>query len=221
VILPFVVQVGVLAVLFGGDPGPLPAPWGVSCLTAYPVGVWLALTLANTEDSVQRSVTVVAAGGPGPVAAGTLLAAFVGDLLLTVLSVGWGWATMPHADLATIADGVLAHLAATATGTALGVLCARPFVPRIGWSLLLGWIMVIATAVQSWLPPVGAAIAVLVDGRGPAALVVPVALAVVLTAGGRRDECGGRPSSLTGGWRAEKCRWVLLASAVSGRPGPG
>jgi hypothetical protein len=183
VILPFVVQIGVLAVLFGGDPGPLPAPWGVSCLTAYPVAAWLALTIANTEDAVQRSVTVVAAGGPGPVAAGTLLAALVGDLLLTVLSVGWGGATMPHAGPTTIATGALAHLAATVTGTALGVLCARPLVPRIGWSLLLGVIVVIATAVQPWLPPVGAAIAVLVDGRGTAALVVPVVLACVLAVG--------------------------------------
>jgi len=106
VILPFVVQVGVLAVLFGGDPGPLPAPWGVSCLAAYPVA-----------------------------------------------------------------------------GTALGLLCARPLVPRIGWSLLLGVIVVIVTAVQPWLPPVGVAIAVLVDGRGPAALVVPVAVAFVLAIG--------------------------------------
>ena len=44
-------------------------------------------------------------------------------------------------------------------------------------------IVVIATAVQPWLPPVGAATAVLVDGRGPAALVVPVVLALVLAVG--------------------------------------
>lgn len=183
VVLPFVVQVGVLAVLFGGDPGPLPAPWSVSCLVAYPVAAWLALTVANTEDPVQRSVTVVAAGGPGPVAAGTLLAALVGDLLLTVMSVGWGAVTTSYSGPTTIATGVLAHLAATVTGTAVGLLCARPLVSRIGWSLLLGVIVVIATAVQPWLPPVGAAIAVLVDDRGPAALAIPVVLALVLAVG--------------------------------------
>jgi hypothetical protein len=43
--------------------------------------------------------------------------------------------------------------------------------------------VVIATAVQPWLPPVGAAIAVLVDGRGPAALVVPVVPAFVSRSG--------------------------------------
>jgi hypothetical protein len=62
----------------------------------------------------------------------------VGDLLLMVLSVGWGAVTTTHADPTTIATGAQAHLAATVTGTALGLLCARPLVPRIGWSLLLG-----------------------------------------------------------------------------------
>ena len=155
-------------------------PWGVSCLTAYPVAAWFALTVANTEDLVQRSVTVVAAGGPGPVAAGTLLAALVGDLLLTVLSVGWGAATTTarrsddHRDRRTGPSGGDGH-------GDRARLAVRPSArARIGWSLLLGVIVVVVTTVQPWLPPVGAAVAVLVDGRGPAALAVPVVLAFVL-----------------------------------------
>jgi hypothetical protein len=183
VIIPIVLQIAVLAVLFGGDPGPLPTPWAVSCLTAYPVAAWLALTIANTEDPIQRTVTIAAAGGPGPVATGTLLVALLGDLVLTVLSVGWGVAAGHGAPPAVVATGVLAHLAAAGTGTALGLLCARPLVPRIGWSLLIGVLVVIATAVQPWLPPVGASIAVLVDDRGPAALAIPVVLAFALAAG--------------------------------------
>jgi hypothetical protein len=49
--------------------------------------------------------------------------------------------------------------------------------------LLLGVVVVIATAVQPWLPPVGAAIAVRVGGRGPVSLVVPVVLALLLAVG--------------------------------------
>lgn len=183
VIIPIVLQIAVLAVLFGGDPGPLPAPWAVSCLTAYPVAAWLALAVANTEDPVQRAVTVAAAGGPGPVAAGTLLVALAGDLLLTLISVGWGVAAARAVPAAAVVVGVLAHLAASGTGTALGLLCARPLVPRIGWSLLIGAVVVIATAVQPWLPPVGASIAVLADGGGPNALVIPLVLAPALAAG--------------------------------------
>ncbi|MFC5948830.1 hypothetical protein ACFQH9_11135 [Pseudonocardia lutea] len=189
VLLPVVLQVAVLAVLFGGDPGRLPEPWGASVLTLYPVAAWLALTLAHTEDPVQRSVTVAAAGGPAPVAAGILLVALVGDLALAVLGVGWPLVATPYtASPAVVVTGLLAHLAAGATGTAVGLLCARPWIRRIGRSLLVGAVVVIATAVQPWLPPVGTTVHALERGAGPGALVVPVllalALAVVVTGAG-------------------------------------
>ncbi|MCE0766493.1 hypothetical protein LWC35_26830 [Pseudonocardia kujensis] len=96
VVLPVVLQVAVLAVLFGGDPGRLPEPWGASVLTLYPIAAWLALTVAHTEDPVQRDVTVAAAGGVGPVAAGTLLVALASDLGLAVLSVVWPVIVTPY-----------------------------------------------------------------------------------------------------------------------------
>jgi hypothetical protein len=181
VIIPVVLQVAVLAVLFGGDPGPLPTPWAASILALYPVSAWLALTLANTEDPVQRSVTVAAAGGTGAVAAGTLVVAGAGDLLLSVLSVAWPLVASPYtAPPAVVLGALLAHLAAGLTGTAVGFLCARPLVARIGWSLLIALVVVIATAVQPWLPPVGAAVAAIEAGGHPGSLLVPVLVALVL-----------------------------------------
>ncbi|MCE3551051.1 hypothetical protein LWC33_06225 [Pseudonocardia sp. RS11V-5] len=181
VVLPVVLQVAVLAVLFGGDPGRLPAPWGASVLTLYPVAAWLALTIAHTEDPVQRDVTVAAAGGVGPVAAGTLLVALAGDLGLAVLSVLWPVVVTPYpASPSIILTGLLAHLAAGATGTAVGLLCARPWIRRVGRSLLVGAVVVIATAVQPWLPPVGSTVQALADGAGPGAVVLPAALALLL-----------------------------------------
>jgi len=180
VLIPAALQLAVLAVLFGGDPGALPAPWGASVLALYPVAAWLALSLAQTEDPIQRSVTVVAAGGPGPVAAGTLLVAVAADLLLTVLSVAWPLVATPYgASPATVLLGLLTHLAAGLTGTAVGFACA--LLPRIGWSLAVGVIVVLVTAVQPWLPPVGAAISALETGSG--SLLVPVALALALAVG--------------------------------------
>jgi hypothetical protein len=181
VVLPVVLQVAVLAVLFGGDPGRLPEPWGASVLTLYPVAAWLALTVAHTEDPVQRDVTVAAAGGAGPVAAGTLLVALAGDLGLAVLSVLWPVVVTPSpAPPSVVLTGLLAHLAAGATGTAVGLLCARPWIRRAGRSLLVGAVVVIATAVQPWLPPVGSTVQALADGAGPGALVPPTALALLL-----------------------------------------
>jgi hypothetical protein len=185
VIIPVVLQVAVLAVLFGGDPGPLPAPWAASALALYPVATWLALTVANTEDPVQRSVTVAAAGGPGPVAIGTLLVALLGDVLLSVLSVAWPLVATPYsAPPGTVLAGVLTHLAAAITGTGVGLLCARPVIRRIGWSLLTALIVVIVTAVQPWLPPVGSAVAAITDGRGPGSLLVPVLAACAVAGAG-------------------------------------
>jgi hypothetical protein len=180
VLLPIVLQLAVLAVLFGGDPGPLPTPWAASALALYPVSTWLALTIANTEDPVQRSVTVAAAGGPGPVVRGTALVALAGVVLLTALSVGWGVAAARGASAAHLAEGILCHLAAGATGTAVGLLVARPIVMRIGWSLVIGLVVVLSTAVQSWLPPVGAAVAALTADRGPSAFLVPLLVAFAL-----------------------------------------
>jgi hypothetical protein len=63
--------------------------------------------------------------------------------------------------------GALAHVACAATGTAVGLLCARPLVQRIGWSFCLGLTIVTITAVQPWLPPVGTAVRAIVAGGPP------------------------------------------------------
>lgn len=184
ILIPAFLQLAVLAVLFGGDPGPLPTPWGASVLALYPVAAWLALTLAHTEDPVQRSVTVVAAGGTGPVAAGTLVVAATADLVLGLLSVAWPLVATPYsASPAIVLTGLLAHLAAGLTGTAVGLLCARPVVSRIGWSLAIGVVVVLVTAVQPWLPPVGSSVAALEASAGPGSVLLPLAVALALAVG--------------------------------------
>lgn len=181
-LLPLVVFGGVLAILFGGDPGPPPAPWAASVLAIYPAAAWFALIVANTEDPVQRTITVASAGGPAAVAIGSLLVALLGDLVLAAVAVVWPIVTMKYAyPPEIVVQGAVAHLAAAATGTAVGLLCARPLVRRIGWSFCLAVTVVVITAVQPQLPPVGAAARTLtaVDGEIP---VVAAALGLVLAA---------------------------------------
>jgi hypothetical protein len=154
-----------LGVLFGGDPGPAPGGWPASALALYAVGAWLAITTANTEDPVQRHVTVAAAGGPWAVARGVLLACLAVDFLLAALAtvrpiVPLITHVYPYPPTALI-GGFLAHLATAATGTAVGLLCARPMIPRIGWSLLVAVTVVVVSGVTPWLPPVGTAVRVL------------------------------------------------------------
>ena len=185
-LLPLLVHGAVLAVLFGGDPGPPPAPWAVSALAAYPVAAWFAVVVANTEAPEQRGVTLASAGGFAPVAAATLLVALAGALVIAALPVLLPAVVSryPHPP-AVLVLGALVHVACATAGTAVGLLCARPVVTRVGWSFCIGTVVVVATAVQPWLPPVGSAVDALVAGRSPlaeAVLGVVLALAAAVVA---------------------------------------
>ncbi|MEJ3657178.1 hypothetical protein WEH80_29865 [Actinomycetes bacterium KLBMP 9759] len=183
-LVPCVLYAGLLAVLFGGDPGPPPGPWAASGLALYPVAAWLAVTVANTEDPVQRDVTTAAAGSPWRVVAGLLATCLVVDVVLVAMAIGWPMVLTrydhpPH----LVAAGALAHLAAAVTGTAVGIACARPVIRGIGWTALAVAGIVVVTGIQNWLPPVGTAIKAL-DATSPVllALARDVAVALVLAA---------------------------------------
>ena len=203
-VAPLVLYAGALAVLFGGAPGPLPAPWAASALLLYPVGAWLAHALAESEDDDARTVTLSAAGGPWPVAAGVLIAATAGVAVLGLLAVVWGvvaaWGT---ATTGSLLDGLLAHLACGITGAAVGSVFSRPVVRNEGVALIGALVVLVVTGTQSWLPPVGTAAAALGSGRlgvGPFGdLVIALLVAVAATAlvvrveqGGGRRELGAR-----------------------------
>lgn len=174
-LVPAFVYLALLGVLFGGDPGPAPGGWPATALALYPVAAWLAITTANAEDPVQRLVTVAAAGGEAAVARGVLLVCLLADVVLAaaatlrpitpVLT-----ALYPYTP-AELLGGFAAHLATAATGTAVGLLCARPLITRLGWSLLTAVAVVVVTGVTPWLPPVGTAVTSL--------QTVPVALPAV------------------------------------------
>ena len=155
-LLPVFLYVLLLAPLFNGDPGPPPELWIVTVLVLYPVSCWLAVTVANTEDPVQRQVTIAAAGGPGRVATGVLLTCLLADALLAAIAVCWPVLSTGYAFPApVILAGTLAHLTAATTGTAIGLLCARPVIHGLGWTVVVSGGVVFLTATQTWLPPIG------------------------------------------------------------------
>lgn len=213
-VAPAVLYVAALAVLFGGAPGPLPAPWAASALLLYPVGAWLAHALAESEDDVARTVTLSAAGGPLPVAAGVLLAASAGIAALGLVAAVWGvvaaWGT---ATTGALLDGLLAHLACGVTGAAVGSVFARPVFRRQGAALLCGLVFLVVTGTRAWLPPVGTAASSLGTGRfgvGPFGdLLLAVLIAVAAVAFVVRAEQGGLVV-----WRA---RWAALVARLRAR----
>jgi hypothetical protein len=183
-LLPVFLYALLLAPVFNGDPGPPPELWILTVLVLYPVSCWLAVTVANTEDPTQRQVTIAAAGGPGRVAAGVLATCLLADIVLVALAVCWPVVTTRYAFPASvIATGVLAHVAAATTGTAVGLMCARPVMHGIGWSVVIGGGVLFLTATQTWLPPVGLTVRALDATPVPThTLVVQAGLGLALSA---------------------------------------
>jgi hypothetical protein len=168
VLIPVVVYGVVLAILLSDNVGRPPGVWPATALALYPTAAWLTLVVANIEAPAQRLVTMAAAGGPIRLVTGTVLVALAADAVLVLLSVVVP--VMRAADpypAEAVLSGVLVHVAAATTGTAIGLLCARPLVTRIGWSFLLAVSVVTVTAVQPWLPPVGSAVRALTSNGPP------------------------------------------------------
>lgn len=181
-LIPVVLYLVVLGILFAGDHTGAPGPWVASVLVLYPAAAWIALTVANNEDPAQRAVTTASAGGPGVVTGAILAVALAVDVVLALVPVAIPALISPGGfPPASLVAGGLAHVAAAVTGTAVGLVCARPVIARIGWSFTVTAAVVLITAVQPWLPPVGASARALSDPSAPV-LLFNVALALLLVA---------------------------------------
>jgi hypothetical protein len=183
-LLPMLLYVILLAPLLNGDPGPPPRLWTITALVLCPVACWLAVTVANTEDPVQRQVTIAAAGGPARVATGVLVTCLLADAVLVAVAMCWPMLTTDYAfPWPAVAAGLLAHVAVAGTGTAVGLLCAQPVMHSVGWSAVVGGGTTFIAVTQSWLPPVGLTLRGLNDSPVPTVtLAVQAALGLALSA---------------------------------------
>ncbi len=186
-LVPLLAYLAAVAVLMGGGPGPPPQPWAASAGLLYPISAWLAITVSNTEESVGRQATVAASGGWWRLQAGVLLTCLVGDAVLMACAVLRPLVPLGSVSYAYSARmvlvGVLVHVAAAGTGTALGLVFGRPRVSRIGWSAVLIGLTVLATITQPWLPPVGVSIVTL-NGPEPSLSVLTMSAVLGLLLSG-------------------------------------
>ncbi|HEX3779084.1 MAG TPA: hypothetical protein VHX38_05425 [Pseudonocardiaceae bacterium] len=145
-----------------GDAGPALAAYGASALVLYPVGAWLAVAVANAEDSTQRGITVTAAGSWAKLTGAVAILSALGVVLLVLVSTVWPALTTARPyDFPEIAVGFAAQLACGWTGVAVGVLFARPLLRKIGWTALAVAIVVVLTYQFGRIPPVGSMISLL------------------------------------------------------------
>ncbi|MFI9008318.1 hypothetical protein ACIGNX_13925 [Actinosynnema sp. NPDC053489] len=181
---PVLLHVAVLGMLYASDAGPpLPAYAG-TCVLVCPVSAWLTVVVATAEDPVRRAVTVVAAGGwaraQAAVTALSVLAALSVALLAALVPV----VTQPRPyPPAVVVQGFAGLAVCALVGVGIGVLCARPVITGVGWSVLAATGLVVLVFLFGRTPPVGNVLWALSHDEGvPSALAVSGVAAVLLVA---------------------------------------
>ncbi|MBY8848816.1 hypothetical protein [Saccharothrix longispora] len=153
---PLLLFAAVLGMLYASDAGPpLPAYAG-TCVLVYPVSAWLTVVIATAEDPVRRSVTVVAAGGWGRVQAAVAVLASLAAVVLAAVAALVPVLTQPRPyPPATVLEGFAALAVCALVGVGVGVLCGRPVITRVGWSVLASAALVVLVLLFGRTPPVG------------------------------------------------------------------
>lgn len=158
----------VLGMLYSGDAGASLPAYAGSCALIFPVAAWFAVIFASSEDPVQRTVTVVAAGGWGRVLAAVAFLTVNVVVLLALLATLLPVATNPHPYPASdIAIGFAAHLVCGLNGAGFGLLLARPVIVRSGYTVLGVTAVVVVTFSAGRATPVGMIFGGLADQQVP------------------------------------------------------
>ncbi|WP_156755228.1 hypothetical protein [Actinokineospora pegani] len=149
--LVFVACMGVFANGAGDQPVvPIFAPMTGAALVC---SAWLAVTLINLEDPVQRSISAVNSGRSLLVAVVVvvLLASMALAALVVALPAVLGNDRVTTLDLLT---GAVALVAASCLGTAIGLITSRLVVRRPGHSLLSTLLLLVVVLLTRGLPPI-------------------------------------------------------------------
>jgi hypothetical protein len=176
-----VLILGIWILLAFGSPGPALANAGSAFIVLLPVSCWLTFTVGNVDDDGHRELLSAAIGSPARLHRCRAIAAFVAanavgsaatlvSLLLTTQ------ATRPTPEIVVVGACVLAQIAATATGVAIGTLLHRPVLRQAGVALLVAVSAVVGVML---LPPVQYVLRALNEGRTSGLLALATAAAVI------------------------------------------
>ncbi|RKS70895.1 hypothetical protein BZB76_5375 [Actinomadura pelletieri DSM 43383] len=165
------------------DSGPLIGAYSLCAMFMFLCAIWLTATLVNSEDPVQRGVTIVSAGGSARPLAATAAVAVTCCALLTVFGAGYPAMTGKHVVTATgVAVGAGAQLTTAAVGVAVGLVCSRPVIARQGYAVAAAVSAALAAVLVPWLTPVRPTVQLLLSDRSPEDVASPLlALALVAT----------------------------------------
>lgn len=143
---PLLVFLGSLGMLFAYDPGPQLAAFSGSAALIYPIGAWLTVVVATSEDVVRREITVVSAGGWPRVLAAVAVTAVVFGLAFAVVATVWPVVASPRPySFLQVLAGLGVHSVAALLGVGVGLMFSRPVFDSIGRTVLVVFGVVVMT----------------------------------------------------------------------------
>lgn len=181
---PLLVFLGCLGMLFAYDPGPQLAAFSGSSALIYPIGAWLAVVIATSEDAVRREITVVSAGGWSRVLAAVAVTAVLFGLAFAVVATAWPVvaSSRPYTVVQVLA-GLAVHFVSVLVGIGVGLLFARPVFESIGRTVLAVFTVVVMTYPLGRHTPFGWVLDVLGDNQISWAVLSAGIVGVVLVSG--------------------------------------
>jgi hypothetical protein len=140
------------------------------------IATWLTVVVVNNEDPIQQSITEVCRGSATQVRVSKLAVSLA--MALTLGSLGMIAPTIisgTSVSVTVVVAGVCAQIITASMGVAFGAICSRPIITRRSWSVLLGFLLGLATVLIPHGPPTRQLL-VLFNKEGPFALGPPVLL---------------------------------------------
>lgn len=172
---PALVYLAALSVGTSSDNGPLLRSYSFCVAAVLACSTWLAVSVVNHEDPVQRQVTTVAAGGSRRMLGAAIAVTFTGCLFLTALGLIYPILTGDHVVTAgAVLVGAVAQLAAALVGTALGLLTSRLVIPRLGIAMVVAVTALLAILLVRWISPVSPLIRLLSNATSPDSTTIPL-----------------------------------------------
>ncbi|MFI2378494.1 hypothetical protein ACH5AO_26055 [Streptomyces sp. NPDC018964] len=181
---PLLLFVGLLAVLTSSDSGPLAATYGSVAGAVLVCSVWLTMALVGLEDRQHRPVLVVSVGSRLRTLLGSVAAAVLWCLPLTVAGLGLPLVFGTHSPVpADLVLGTEAQLTCSFTGIAIGLVCSRPVVRRQGYALVLALALLLTALLARGVSPVNVLLTDLQNASDSTGLLGSTAVLLVVAAG--------------------------------------
>ena len=180
---PTLIFLAAMAVGTTSDNGPLQASYSFCVLAMLVCTTWLTVSIVNHEDPTQRKITLVMIGSSLRVL--TITVAVVITWCVPLLVIGLVYPIVTGKHVVTAADlgvGAAAQLGAAMIGIAIGLLCSRLVIPRIGVAMLTAAAAILAVLLLRWISPIRPIMTVLSDEKPAGTNAVPLTLLAAISA---------------------------------------